>query len=312
MTTKPCVGIDVCKKYLDVYVEGDQDTTRVENNPEGFARLVEQMKVVQPRLIAMEATGGYERRAAKALSEVGFPVAILNPTRVRRFAQAMGVLAKTDKIDAKMITRYASVANPDANYQQDPVLEQLAAWTERRRQLVTQLTAEKNRLSSALDCVLEDVQEHIDFLEAKIETIEANIQALISQKPELRAKAEIIDSIPGIGPVTASTLVAELPEIGTINRQKIAALAGLAPFNRDSGAKKGKRTIFGGRADIRAPLYMAAMSAARYNPQIKPFYQSLIKRGKLEKVAYTACMRKLLVIANALVRKGETWQFSPQ
>jgi transposase len=311
MTTKPCVGIDVCKKYLDVYVEGNQGTTRVENNAEGIAQLVEQMKVVQPRLIAMEATGGYERRAAKALSEAGFPVATLNPTRVRRFAQAMGVLAKTDKIDAKMITRYASVANPEPNYQQDPVLEQLAAWTERRRQLVTQLTAEKNRLSSALDCVIEDVQEHIDFLEAKIETIEANIQALISQKPELRAKAEIIDSIPGIGPVTASTLVAELPEIGTINRQKIAALAGLAPFNKDSGAKNGKRSIFGGRADIRAPLYMAAMSAAQHNPRIRPFYQSLIKRGKLEKVAITACMRKLLVIANAMVRKGETWQFSP-
>ncbi len=310
MTTKPCVGIDVCKKYLDVYVEGDRDTTRVENNLEGIALLVEQMKVVQPRMIAMEATGGYERRAAKGLSGAGFPVATVNPTRVRRFAQSMGVLAKTDKIDAKMITKFTSVANPEANYQQDPILEQLAAWTERRRQLVTQLTAEKNRLSSALDYVLDDVQEHIDFIEGKIKTAEANIQALINQKPELRAKVEIIDGITGIGPVTASTLVAELPEIGTISRQKIAALAGLAPYNKDSGSKNGKRTIFGGRADIRAPLFMAAMSAARHNPIIRAFYQSLIKRGKLEKVALTACMRKLLVIANALVRKGETWQIA--
>jgi transposase len=312
MTNKPCVGIDVSKKFLDVYVEGDQESTRVANNPEGIAQLVEQMKMVEPKLIAMEATGGYERRAAKAFSEAGFPVAIVNPTRVRRFAQAIGVLAKTDKIDAKMIARYARVADPEPNYRQDPILEQLAACTERRRQLVTQLTAEKNRLSTTPDCVLEDVQEHIDFLVRKIEAIEANIQSLISQQPELRAKAEIIDSIPGIGIVTASTLVAEFPELGTINRQKIAALAGLAPFNKDSGAKKGKRKIFGGRAAIRAPLYMAAMSAAKHNPVIKPFYQSLIKRGKLEKVAFTACMRKLLVIANALVRKGEAWQFSPQ
>ena len=311
MTTKPCVGIDVCKMFLDVYVEGDRDCTRVENSPEGIAHLIAQMKVVQPKLIAMEATGGYERRVAKALSEAGFPVAIVNPTRVRRFAQALGVLAKTDKIDAKMIARYASVADPDPNYRQDPIREQLAAYTERRRQLVSQLTAEKNRLSSAPDCVLDDVQEHIDFLANKIEAIEANIQALISQQPELRAKAEIIDSIPGIGIVTASTLVAELPELGTINRQKIAALAGLAPFNKDSGPKKGKRSISGGRADLRAPLYMAAMSAAKHNPVIIPFYQSLIKRGKLKKVAFTACMRKLLVIANALVRKGEAWQFSP-
>jgi transposase len=177
---------------------------------------------------------------------------------------------------------------------------------------VTQLTAEKNRLSSAPDCVLEDVQEHIDFLVSKIDALEANIQTLIDQQPGLQKKTEIIDSIPGIGPVTASTLVADLPEIGEINRQKIAALAGLAPFNKDSGAKKGKRKIFGGRADIRAPLYMAALSAAKHNPVIRAFYQSLIKRGKLEKVALTACMRKLLVIANALVRKGEVWQFSPQ
>jgi transposase len=310
MTTKPCVGIDVCKKFLDVYVEGDKDTVRIQNNSEGYAVLIDQMKLVQPHLIAMEATGGYERRAAKAFSGAGFQVVTLNPTRVRRFAQSMGVLAKTDKIDAKMIARFTSVANPEPNYQEDPVIEQLASWTERRRQLVTQVTAEKNRLSTSLDCVIDDVQEHIDFLERKIKKAEATIQALISEKEELRVKADIIDSITGVGAVTASTLVAELPEIGTLSRGKITSLAGLAPFNKDSGSKNGKRTIFGGRADIRTALYMAALSASRHNPRIRVFYETLIKRGKLEKVALTACMRKLLVIANALVRKGETWQSS--
>lgn len=312
MTTKPCVGIDVSKKFLDVYAEADQGATRIENNPEGLPWLIERMQEVQPGLIAMEATGGYERRAAQALFEAGFPVAIVNPTRVRRFAQALGVLAKTDKIDAKMIAKYAGVANPNANYEQNPIQEQLSASIERRKQLLTQLTAEKNRLSAAPDCVLKDIQEHIDFLVEHISALEVSIQTLINQQPNLQARAEIIDSVPGIGPVTACTLVAELPELGKLNRQKIAALAGLAPFNEDSGAKKGRRKIFGGRANIRAPLYMAALSAAKHNPVIRAFYQSLIKRGKQEKVALTACMRKLIVIVNALVRKGEVWQFSSQ
>lgn len=312
MTNSPCVGIDVCKKFLDANVENEPKSTRFENNPEGIAQFIEDMQKVQPKLIAMEATGGYERRAAKALTDAGFSVAIVNPTRVRRFAEAIGVLAKTDKIDAKMIAKYASIANPEPNYQQDPIQEQLAACTERRRQLVLQLTAEKNRLSSAPDCIVDDVQEHIDFLSHKITEIEKKIQTLIKQQPELQKKVEIIEGVIGVGPVTATTMVAELPELGKVNRQKISALVGVAPFNKDSGAKKGKRRIFGGRGDIRKPLYMAALSASKFNPVIRPFYQSLIKKGKPEKVALTACMRKLLVIINALVRKGETWQFSPQ
>jgi transposase len=307
MTTKLFVGIDVSKRTLDINVFGEKDTITVGNDPEGIAKLVEQMRSVQPERIVLEATGGYERKAANALAEAGFSVAVVNPTRVRRFAEALGILAKTDKIDAKVIAHYGSVAQPAANRHQGPLEEQLSARTERRRQLITMLTAEKNRLSSCSDSMQADVQEHVDWLEERIEALDTQIQTLISQKPDWQSRANLLTSIPGIGPVTASTLVAELPELGKANRQQIAALVGLAPFNKDSGPKKGKRKIFGGRGDIRVALYMAATSAARFNPVIRTFYQSLIKSGKPHKIAITAAMRKLLVISNAIVRKGEPW-----
>jgi transposase len=309
MTTKPFVGIDVSKRSLDVNVYGEKDTVNLGNDPEGFARLVEWLKIVQPERIVFEATGGYERRAVNGLVQAGFSVAVVNPTRVRRFAEAIGVLAKTDKIDAQLIARYASVVQPAANGHQNPLEEQLSAYVERRKQLVIMLTAEKNRLSTCPDAMQADLEEHITWLEERIEDMNTNIQTLISQKPEWQERANLIESVPGIGPVTASTLVAELPELGQANRQQISALVGLAPFNKDSGPKKGKRKIFGGRTEIRAPLYMAAMSAVRFNPVIRPFYQLLIKKGKPHKVAITACMRKLLVITNAIVRKGEPWHY---
>jgi transposase len=308
MTSKPFVGIDVSKRSLDVNVYGEKDTITLGNDPEGITKLVEQMKVIQPERIVFEATGGYERRAVNALVEAALSVAVVNPTRVRRFAEAVGILAKTDKIDAQLIARYASVVQPVANCQQNPLEEQLSAFVDRRTQLITIQVAEKNRLSTCSDALRADIEEHIAWLQERIEDMNTNIQTLISKKPEWQERANLIDSVPGIGPVTASTLVAELPEIGQASRQQIAALVGLAPFNKDSGPKKGKRKIFGGRTGIRAPLYMAAMSAARCNPVIRPFYQSLIKKGKPHKVAITACMRKLLVIINALVRKGEPWQ----
>lgn len=310
MTSEKFVGIDVSKRSLDVNVFGEKDSQHVSNDPEGFATLLAQMQAVQPILIVFEATGGYERRPVKALNEAGFSVAVVNPTRVRRLAEGIGVLAKTDKIDARIIAQYASIVRPLANSRKTTLEERLAACVERRKQLIVMLVAEKNRLSACLDSMRECIDEHIAWLEEKVDDLEKEIQALIQQKPDWRRRAEIIDSVPGVGPVTASTMVAELPELGNINRQKIAALVGLAPYNKDSGPKKGKRRIFGGRTSIRAPLYMAALSAIRYNPVICAFYQSLIKRGKLPKVAITACMRKLLVIINAMVRKGEAWQYS--
>jgi transposase len=273
--------------------------------------LIEQMKAAQPELIVFEATGGYESRAVKALSEVGFAVAVVNPTRVRRFAEGLGILAKTDKIDAQVIAHFASVVQPPVNSRQTPLEEQLAAFVERRRQLLVELTAEKNRLSTCPEWVRDDVEENIAWLEERIDRLETDIQVCIGLKPEWQERAEIIDSVPGVGVVTATTMVAELPELGQLNRQKIAALVGVAPFNKDSGPKKGKRRIFGGRSGVRRTLYMAALSATRFNPVIRAFYEKLLQRGKEKKVALTACMRKLLVIINSMVRKGEAWRFSP-
>lgn len=310
MTSEKFVGIDVSKRWLEVQVHGEAESRKYGNDPDGIRSLVEQMKALQPVLIVFEATGGYERRAVKALSEAGLAVAVVNPTRVRRFAEALGILAKTDKIDAKVIAHFASVVRPAPNGQPSDLEEQLAACVERRRQLLVELTAEKNRLSTSPACVREDIEEHIAWLEEHVDSLEAEIQTCIMQKPEWQARAEIIDSVPGVGPVTATTLIAELPELGQLNRQKIAALAGLAPFNKDSGPKKGKRRIFGGRSGIRRPLFMAALSATKCNPVIRAFYESLLKRGKEKKVALIACMRKLLVIINAMVRKGEAWRVS--
>jgi transposase len=311
MTSEGYVGIDVSKRWLEVNVYGECQTHKVSNDAEGQQALIEQMKALQPRLIVFEATGGYESRAAQALRAAGYAVAVVNPTRVRRFAEGLGILAKTDKIDAQVIAQFAAVVQPPANGAQSPLEEQLAAFVERRRQLLVALVAEKNRLSTCPACVRDDIDAHIAWLEERIDQLEVEIQICISQKPEWQARAEIIDSVPGVGAVTASTLVAELPELGQCNRQQIAALVGLAPFNKDSGPKKGKRRIFGGRSDIRRTLFMATFSASKHNPVIRAFYQSLLSRGKEKMVALTACMRKLLVIINALVKKGEVWRVVP-
>ncbi len=302
------VGIDVSKRGLEVNVQGEERTRKVENNAQGFICLVEWLKTVQPKLIVLEATGGYETEAAKALSLAGFGVAVVNPTRVRRFAEALGRLAKTDKIDAKVIAFYAQVVKPDPNRFQTDLEAHLAAYVERRRQLLVELVAEKNRLSTSPECVRAEIQEHIAWIDAHVTRFDRDIQACIAQNAAWQKRAEIMDSAPGVGAVTAATLVAELPELGQLNRQEIAALAGVAPFNKDSGPKKGKRRIAGGRSGIRRALFMATLSATRCNPIIRKFYAALLKRGKEKMVALTACMRKLLVIMNAMVRKGEMWK----
>lgn len=311
MTSEAFVGIDVSKRWLDVRVYGAAEGKKIGNDPDGFMALIGAMEVVRPQLIVFEATGGYESRAVKALSEAGFRVAVANPTRVRRFAEALGILAKTDKIDAQVIAHFASVVKPAANGRQTPLEEQLAAFVERRRQLLVELVAEKNRLSTCPACVREGIEAHIAWIEAQVDCLEAQIQTCIQHNPEWQERAEIIDSVPGVGQVTASTLVAELPELGQLSHKKIAALAGVAPFNKDSGPKRGKRRIFGGRAGVRRTLFMAALSATKHNPVIRAFYESLLKRGKEKKVALIACMRKLLVFINAMVRNGEAWRVSP-
>lgn len=309
MTSINHVGIDVSKKWLDAAVYESGEMRRFGNDGDGIAALLEWVLKLDAERIAFEATGGYERRAVKALGERGCKVAVVNPTRVRRFASALGVLAKTDTIDAKVIAHFAQVVQPQINGQKTPQEEQLAAAVERRRQLVVMQTAEKNRLYTCSEYVKEEIEEHITWLEEKIESTSQKINELVNEREEWRRKAEILDSVPGIGPITASSLVAELPELGTIDRQEIAALVGLAPFNKDSGPKRGKRKTMGGRSHVRCILYMPTMSAICHNPIIQPFYESLIGRGKEKKVALTACMRKLLVIINAMMRKGEAWNF---
>jgi transposase len=311
MTSEKYVGIDVCKRWLEVNIDGEVATRKFGNDPDGVMRLVEWMSALQATLIVFEATGGYERRAAKALREAGLAVSVVNPTRVRRFAEAMGVLAKTDKIDARMIAKFAGLMRPLVNGHQTPLEEELAALVERRRQLLVELVAEKNRRSTCPECVLANLDDHIDWLEGHIDQLEKEIHHVITEHPTWKERAEIIDSVPGVGQVTASTMVAELPELGLLDRQAIAALVGVAPFNKDSGARSRKRRIFGGREGIRRTLYMAALSASKHNPVIRAFYESLLARGKEKMVALVACMRKLLVILNAMVKKGERWRVLP-
>lgn len=311
MTSGTYIGIDVGKNWLDVNAYGTAEVVRFSNAEEGWGKLVAWLKGQQVELVAFEATGGYESQAVSRLSAAGLAVAVVNPTRVRNFARSLGILAKTDKIDACVIAHFASVTHPIPRAQKTQVEEYLAACVERRRQLIVMLTAEKNRLSTCPPSLLADIQEHIAFLEERIKQIEDEIHHSISQDPDRQERSEQIDSVPGVGPVTASTLVAELPELGKLNRQEIAALAGVAPFAKDSGKKHGIRKTFGGRAGVRRVLYMAALSASKFNPVIRPFYQALLARGKEKKVALVACMRKLLVIINAMLRKGEFWHFSP-
>lgn len=309
MTSQAVVGIDVSKRTLEVRLHDQEDSRKFGNDPDDIANLVEYLNRVQPELIALEATGGYERRSAAALRQAGQKVAVVNPTRVRRFAQAVGVMAKTDKIDARIIAWYASVAKPSPNGQLTPLEERLADFVERRRQLLVELVAEKNRLSTCSEHVRQDIAEHIAWIEEHLDRLESEIRACIAQNPSWQQRAEIIDSVPGVGEVTASTMVAELPELGQLNRQQIAALVGVAPYNQDSGPKRGKRKIAGGRTGVRKTLFMATLSATKHNSVIRTFYERLLSFGKLKMVALTACMRKLLVIINSMVRKGEKWRF---
>ena len=305
------VGIDAGKRKNDVHVHGLADESQYHNDAEGIRDLVDSMLQLSPALIVVEATGGYERLMVAELSAAGLPIAVVNPTRVRRFADSLGQLAKTDKIDARMIAHFASVVRPPVRALKSEEEECLGDLLDRRRQVIAMQTAEKNRLHTSRGRIREDIEEHVDWLAAKLDELDREIADMIGNSQEWSEKETLLRSVPGVGPVTAATLLADLPELGTLSRQKIAALAGVAPFNKDSGNKRGKRRIFGGRSAVRRTLYMAALSCTRFNPVIKRFYDSLIARGKEKKVALTACMRKLLVILNAMVREQEAWHYIP-
>lgn len=305
------IGIDVAKRQLDVHAHGSEGDWQFHNDTEGIRELITTLQCLSPSLIVVEATGGYEMGMVSELCAAALPVAVVNPTRVRRFADSLGQLAKTDRIDARVIAHFASVVRPPVRTLQSEDEAYLAGLVDRRRQVIVMLTAEKNRLYTSPPRLRPSVQEHVDWLEGQLKELNDEIGRLIRNSPIWCEKEALLRSVPGIGPVTSATLLADLPELGTLNRQKIAALVGVAPFNKDSGVKRGKRRIFGGRASVRRTLYMATLVATKFNPVIRRFYENLLARGKVKKVALTACMRKLLVILNAMIRKREAWRYIP-
>jgi len=303
----PFVGIDVSKETLDVAVlpSGSRKTFR--NDDAGCEQLTAWLLDVEPVIVVLEATGGFEMLAASTLSSAGLPVAVVNPRQVRNFAKALGKLAKTDAIDALVIAHFAQAVKPESRPLPDDQALALKALVTRRRQLIEMLVAEQNRLGGAHPRVKPAIRTSIAWLRAQIEEVDRTIATSITDSPLWREKEELLTSVKGVGPVVASSLICLLPELGILNRKQISALVGVCPYNRDSGAYRGTRSIRGGRADIRSILYMAALSATRHNPVIKAFYQRLKQAGKVSKVALVACMRKLLTILNALLRTNQKW-----
>lgn len=307
MTQTPIfVGIDVSKAQLDVVVRPEGRFSIV-NNERGLKQLLERLQAVTPTLVVLEATGGIELPLTSALALAGLPVVVVNPRQVRDFAKATGQLAKTDAIDAQVLAQFAEVLRPEPRPLPDEQTQALAALVTRRQQLIDMLTAEKNRLASARPAIRKNLRAHIAWLERALQQADTDLADAIRQSPVWREKDELLRSVPGIGPVLTTTLLANLPELGTLTHKQIAALVGVAPLNRDSGTLRGRRTVWGGRAHVRTVLYMAAIVATRFNPVIRAFYRRLCAAGKAKKVALVACMRKLLTIVNAMLKHRSSW-----
>jgi transposase len=305
------VGIDLSKEFLDVAVSSGSKTVRFPHGATGITDLITYLKALSPSVIVMEATGGMERDVAQALHQAGFPVAVVNPRHVYHYAQAIGHLAKTDALDAKVLAQFAEAVQPEPQPLPDAEAEYGSELLTRRRQLVEMMGAEKNRLRTTLPALRPKIEEHISWLESERQQIEAELEQLQQKSVVSQTKLALLRSVPGVGPVTSSTLLVDLPELGQLDRRKIAALVGVAPFNRDSGQWRGKRAIWGGRSDVRAVLYMSALRASRCNPVIREFYERLRTAGKSFKVAIVACMRKLLTILNAMMKHQHPWRTNP-
>jgi transposase len=301
------VGLDVAKATIDVAVVPQEDQWQADHSEAGLSALVLRIRGLAPTLVVLEATGGYETTLAGLLVEAGVPVAVVNPRQVRDFARAMGQLAKTDAIDARILATFAAKIQPAARPIPDAATQDLAALVTRRRQIVDMLGAERNRLPLARAPLRRSVRDHIRWLERQLAALDADIATLIRQSPVWRERDDLLRSVPGIGPQTASLLITHLPELGHLTRQQIAALVGIAPLNRDSGTHRGRRAIWGGRATVRAGLYMATLVATRYNVVIRAFYQRLVAAGKPKKLALVAAMRKLLTILNAMLHHHQPW-----
>lgn len=301
------IGIDISKDYLDIADSTTQKTWRASNDETGIADLTKRLSTPAPTLIVLEATGGLEIPLASALAAERLPVTVVNPRQVRDFAKSMGQLAKTDTLDAKVLARFAAAVRPKVRPIKDQETRELTALVTRRRQLVEMLGTEKTRIKQVSEPIRQNIQTHIAWLRDRIREMDQDLSKTLKNSSVWRENDQIIQSVPGAGPVLSTNLLANVPELGTLNRRQIAALVGLAPLNRDSGKFRGRRCIWGGRASVRAVLYMVAVTAMQHNSVIRTFYQHLIKEGKSFKVAITACMRKLLTIINTMVKNRTQW-----
>jgi transposase len=309
MSDVPCfVGIDVAKAQRDIALRPSGERWAVPHDASGVATLVEQRQGRHPLLIVLEATGGLERAVPSAWATAGLPVVVVNPRQVRDCARATGQLAKTEALDARALAHFADVIRPTPRPLPDAQTRELRAVLGRRQQLLGMRTAEQNRLAGTSGRLTQDIEAHIAWLNARIATLDDDLETMLRASPRWRENDDLLQSVPGIGPVCARTLLRELPELGTLNRQQIAALVGVAPLNCDSGTLRGRRVIWGGRAHVRTVLYMGTLVATRFNPQIKAFYQRLRAAGKRKKVALTACMHKLVTILNAMLKHRTSWK----
>jgi transposase len=301
------IGVDVSKARLDVAMRPSGESDSVSNDEAGIKALVKRLGPLQPALIVLEATGGIERQLIRALASAELPVVVVNPRQVRDFAKATGQLAKTDTIDAVVLARFAEAVRPAVRPLPDEVTLELRALIARRRQITEMIVAETNRLGTACKAVKKRINTHIRWLESELERVDKDLDRSIRQSPVWQEKEDLLKGVPGIGPVISRSLIADLPELGQLNRKQIAALVGIAPLNRDSGTLRGRRVTWGGRASVRAVLYMAALVASRRNATIRVFYTRLRNGGKPPKIALVACMRKLLTILNSMIKHKTHW-----
>lgn len=301
------VGIDVAKKNLDVCIRSTGEVFRVPNDKIGFKVLISRLIAPKDSLVAMEATGGYESDVVHFLQKKGYAVSVTNPRQVRNFGKALGKLAKTDRIDCEIIAHFAEAIKPQPKEIIGSDEKELSENQQRRRQLVDMLTMEKNRLAKMKGNVRKYIEKTIKFIEKQLKEIEERLAEQVSKNAEWSKKSDLLCSVKGVGKVTATTIIAGLPELGKVSHKEIAALVGVAPLNKDSGNYQGERCIWGGRSDIRAALYMATLVAVKFNPPIKIFYERLCLKGKKKKVALVACMRKLLSVLNAMIKNGSFW-----
>ena len=304
----PWVGIDISKKSLDVYIRPSGEHLGFGHIEQDISQLVEHLESLHPALVVMEATGGLETLLAVTLTQAGCRVAIVNPRQVRDFAKATGRLAKTDRLDAEVIAHYAEAIRPEVRSLPDETTRHLGELVTRRHQVVEMITAEKNRLGAMHGPMRQNIETHLAWLQDRLAELDEQVQQTLRQSPVWQDQVNLLKSVPGVGNGLSSLLLVELPELGQLTHKQISSLVGVAPMNRDSGKWHGQRSIWGGRARIRAVLYMCAVAAVRCNPIIRAFYERLREKGKQAKVALTACMHKLLIILNAMVKTGTVWQ----